>query len=1033
MKTILFGMVMMLSLPAMAQQAPAAALTGLQWRSIGPASTGGRIADFAVAEAPGQPEVMYVGTASGGVFKSRNAGVSWTPIFDHAGAPAHPAMMSIGAVAVAPSNPNIVWVGTGEVDNRQSSSWGNGIYRSLDGGATWQYMGLEATRHIAKIIIDPANPNIVYVAALGHLWGSNPERGVYKTTDGGATWNKVLFHDDNTGATDLQMSPANSNLLFAALYQRQRRGWGFNGGGAGSGIYRSSDGGATWTHLTTDLPSSPLGRIGLALSPGDPSLVYAIIEADPAATPEKDRRGGVYVSHDQGQSWEHLSSLDPRPMYYSRIYVDPRDARRVYIMGSERGFYISDDGGRAFRDVFSQVHGEDHALWIDPRDSNHLLIGGDGGVSISLDRGLTWSFRNNMPIGQFYNISTSSGSPYVICGGLQDNGNWCLPSATRLTLGIANGDTFNVGGGDGMQAVFTGDNHTLLVSLQNGATSRLDLADFSRQSIGPVPPPLPPLPGAPPLYRWYWTAPLLVGPGHPDTIYTAANVLFRSLDQGRSWAVISPDLTAHVDRAKLEMMGAPIPEKALSKNDGQDNFSAITAVGVSALDPKLIFTGADDGTVERSRGAGGTAAADWTNLSSHFPGLPPLTNVSSIEPSRFAAGRVYATFDGHFNDDYRPYVYISDDYGDTWRPIIGGLPQTSVHRLRESLRNPDFLVLGTEQGVYASWDRGDHWTALGGNLPPVPVYDLGFQAATGDLVLGTHGRSIWILDDAKALSAFGAVATANVLRLLPVAPTPLRRLDTPQAWYGAGEFFGPNPPTGALIRFYAGTVTEKESAQVRVTSGATVVRELSLPVHAGLNQVVWDLRYSPPPASGGGRGGFRRVSQGPLVAPGGYSVQISLPGQPLQSATVQVTGPAVPAAHTEAVMRAYRLQLALEPAQKSVAELERQLTAMRQVLAAARQKDPTAMAAVERAAGRQATVARDLGRAAAQIAAVERAMDSYAGAPTAAQLQQLQWAEQAAQTATAALNQLIRAGMDPAYAAIRGLRFVPPALVPPIR
>lgn len=1031
MKTILFAMVLLLSLPAVAQQAPPA-LTGLQWRSIGPASTGGRIADFAVAEVPGQPEVMYVGTASGGVFKSRNAGVSWTPIFDQAGAPAHPAMMSIGAVAVAPSNPNIVWVGTGEVDNRQSSSWGNGIYRSLDAGATWQYMGLEATRHIAKIIVDPANPNVVYVAALGHLWGSNPERGVYKTTDGGATWNKILFHDDNTGATDLQMSPGNSNLLFAALYQRQRRGWGFNGGGPGSGIYRSSDGGATWIHLTNDLPPAPLGRIGLALSPADPSLVYAIIEADPAGTPEKDRRGGVYVSHDQGQSWEQLSSLDPRPMYYSRIYVDPRDARRVYIMGSERGFYISDDGGRNFRDVFSQVHGEDHALWIDPRDGNHLLIGGDGGVSISYDRGQTWSFRNNMPIGQFYDISTSSGSPYLICGGLQDNGNWCLPSATKVTQGISNGDTFNVGGGDGMQAVFDGDDHTLLVSLQNGNTTRLDLRDLSRQSIGPVPPPQPPQPGAPPLYRWYWTAPLRVAPGHPQTIYTAANVLFRSPDQGRSWEAISPDLTAHIDRTKLEMMGGPIPEKALSKNDGQDNFSAITAVGLSPLDPKLLYTGADDGTVERSRTRGGTAAGDWTNISSRFPGLPPLTNVSSIEPSRFAAGRVYATFDGHFNDDYRPYVYVSDDYGDTWRPITVGLPQSSVHRLRESPVNADFLVLGTEQGVYASWDRGAHWTALGGNLPPVPVYDLGFQAATGDLVLGTHGRSIWILDDATALSAFGAVATANTLRLLPIAPTPLRRLYAPQAWYGAGEFFGPNPPAGALIRFYADAASAKATAHLRITSGAALVRELSLPAHTGLNRVVWDLRYAPPPASAAGRGGFRRVSEGPLVAPGSYSLQISLPGQAPQLSTIQVNGPASPAAHTEAVMRAYKLQLALAPAQKAATELERQLSAMRQVLAL-QPNSASGEPAVEHAADQQAAIARDLGRAAAQAAGVERAIDSYAGAPTAAQLQQLQWAEQAARTAVTALNDLIRTGMQPAYAAMRAFRFVPPAQVPPIR
>lgn len=1017
---------------AAAQQVPATAVAGLNWRSIGPASTGGRIADFAVAEVRGQPEVMYVGTASGGVFKSRNAGVSWVPIFDHAGAPTHPAMMSIGAVAVAPSNPNLVWVGTGEVDNRQSSSWGNGIYRSRDGGATWQFMGLEQTRHIAKIVVDPRNPDVVYVAALGHLWGSNPERGIFKTSDGGVTWRKILYSDENTGATDLQMSPNNPNLLFAAFYQRQRRGWGFNGGGPGSGIYRSDNGGETWTHLTRDLPASPLGRIGLALSPADPGLVLAIIEADPTGTPEKDRRGGVYVSHDQGETWEHLSSLDPRPMYYSRIYVDPRDSNRVYIMGSERGFYISDDGGHNFRDVFSQVHGEDHALWIDPRDSNHLLIGGDGGVSISFDRGLTWSFRNNMPIGQFYNISTSSGSPYLICGGLQDNGNWCLPSATRVSLGIANGDTFNVGGGDGMQAVFDGDDHTLLVSLQNGATTRLDLRDFSRQGIGPVPPPQPPLPGAPPLYRWYWTAPLLVAPGQPQTIYTAANVLFRSPDQGRSWQVVSPDLTAHVDRTKLEMMGAPIPDKALSKNDGQDNFSALTAVGLSSLDPKLIYTGADDGTVERTRTGGGTAAGAWTNLTGRFPGLPPMTNVSGLEPSRFAAGRVFATFDGHFNDDYKPYVYMSDDFGETWRSITSNLPEASVHRLRESPDNPDFLVIGTEMGAYATWDRGAHWTSLNTDLPSVPVYDLAFQSATGDLVLGTHGRSVWILDDAKALDHYGAVAAGKAPSLLPITPTPLRRLYTPQAWYGAGEFFGPNPPDGAVIRFYAAREAAPAVAKLSIASKAGLVRELSLPVKAGLNHVVWDLRYDPPPPAAGGRG-FRRVSEGPLVEPGTYTARLTVPGQADQTGSVQVTGKPGSAARDEAVMRAYRLQLALGPAQKASDEIGRQLAVLQDLLRTAHPADSAGLATLDRAAKQQSVVAAELGRAAAQAAAASRAMDGYPGDPTAEQMRQLQWAETVARTAVANLNQLIRGNIAAAYALVTHLHLAPPAEVPSIR
>ncbi|MGH9482928.1 MAG: WD40/YVTN/BNR-like repeat-containing protein, partial [Terriglobales bacterium] len=698
---------------------------------------------------------------------------------------------------VAPSNPSIVWVGTGEVDNRQSSSWGDGVYKSLDGGATWRKMGLPESRHIGKIVIDPRDPNTVYVAALGHLWGSNPERGVYKTSDGGASWKRVLSVDDNTGATDLAMSARDPNLLFAAMYQRQRKGWGFNGGGPGSGLYRSSDGGATWTRLAQGLPAGELGRIGVAIYPGNDQIVYAIVEADPptgrggrgaSAGPRPPARGGIFRSDNQGESWQHMSGLDPRPSYYSRIYVDPRNPDRVYIMGSERGFYISDDAGRNFRDVFSGVHGEDHALWVDPGDPSHLAIGGDGGVSISYDRGLSWLFRDNLPIGQFYNISTNQATPYLICGGLQDNGNWCTPSATGQSYGLSNRDAFNIGGGDGMQAVFDGDNRTLLVSSQNGATNRLTLGSMQRQNIGPVQPETRPPAGgsgrgASP-YRWYWTSPLIVSHFDPKVIYTGANILFRSGDQGRSWKAISPDLTADIDRTQLEMMGARIPASALSKNDGQDNFSALTAVAESPLDAQVLYTGADDGTLQVTRDGG----AHWTNLTKNVTGLPPLTNVSGIAASRYAPGRVYATFDGHFNDDYRPYVYVSDDYGQSWRAITAGLPPTSVHRLREHPTNPDFLVVGTEEGVYASWDRGGHWTSLNTNLPPVPVYDLGYQETTGDLVLGTHGRGIWILDRAAPLAALGTAVASGAGQLFPAPPAHRTTVYSPQAWFGAGEF-----------------------------------------------------------------------------------------------------------------------------------------------------------------------------------------------------------------------------------------------------
>jgi len=1026
-----------LLVPIAAQQVSPAALDGLAWRSIGPAATGGRIADFAVAEVPGEPEVMYVGTASGGVFKSANAGISWAPVFDHADG----AMLSIGAVAVAPSNPSIVWAGTGEVDNRQSSSWGNGIFRSLDGGATWHAMGLADTRHIAKIFIDPHDANTVYVAALGHLWGPNPERGVYKTTDGGAHWAQVLKVDENTGATDLAMSPDNPNLLFAAMYQRQRRGWGFNGGGPGSGLYRSSDGGATWTKLSRGLPAGDKGRIGVAVFPRDARIVYAIVEADPAGgrggrgEPAPELKGGIFRSTDEGQTWEHMSGLDPRPSYYSRIYVDPKDSNRVYIMGSERGFYISDDGGRNFRDVFSQVHGEDHALWIDPADPNHLLVGGDGGVSISFDRGLTWLFRDNLPIGQFYDISANHASPMLVCGGLQDNGNWCTPTATRLSYGLTNRDAFNIGGGDGMQAVFDGDDATLLVSSQNGSTNRLTLPNYQRQSIGPVQSETQPAPGAgrgAGGYRWYWTAPLIVSHADPKVIYTGANVLFRSADQGASWKAISPDLTGQVDRDQLEMMGAPIPARALSKNDGQDNFSALTVIAESPLDAQVLYTGADDGTIEATRDGGG----HWSKLT--VAGVPPLTNVSGIVASRYAAGRVYASFDAHFHDDYRAYVYVSEDYGQTWKPIADGLP-TSVHRVRENLSDANFLVAATEQGVYASWDRGGHWTSLNTNLPPVPVYDLIYADNGRALVLGTHGRGIWMLDDTAPLLGLGSAAAAAAPRLFAPAPAHRTTVYSPQAWFGAGEFFAPNPPQGAVLDFYLPQAAAAE-ATVTVTSGGKPIRHFTVPIHAGLNSAVWDLRYGPAStAPAGGFGGGRGTPSGPWAPPGTYSVSVEVAGAPALSANVTVTpdpeSPISAAQQRERdskVMEAYRLEQALEPARQAETAAQKQLDALRAYLAALG-SPATAITAAERTLR---TINAELMRALTTAAAAERGMDGYEGPPSAAQLRQLGWAHEDATTSVAALNQFLAKDLQAAAAVVKsgskwpGIAAVP---VPPAK
>ncbi len=1002
---------------AVAQQVPTSALHGLDWRSIGPATTGGRIADIAVAEVPGDPEVVYVGTASGGVFKSTNDGVSWTPIFDHSGG-----MMSIGAVAVAPSNPSAVWVGTGEVDNRQSSSWGNGIYKSLDGGATWQFMGLRQTRHIAKIIVDPDNADVVFVAALGHLWGSNPERGVYKTEDGGKTWKKVLYVDDNTGATDLAMSPSDPHLLFAAMYQRQRRGWGFNGGGPGSGIYRSSDGGATWTRLSKGLPTGVMGRIGLTIFPADPRIVYALIEADPTnQSRTAPHKGGVFRSMNQGQSWEQMSGLDPRPMYFSRIYIDPHNYNRVYIMGSERGFYISDDGGRHFRDVFSRVHGEDHVLWIDPRNPDHFLIGGDGGISISYTGGRTWLFRDNLPIGQFYNISVNHASPYLVCGGLQDNGNWCTPSATNLSYGLSNRDAFNVGGGDGMQALFDGNNYTLLVSLQNGSTRRVDLRTMQAQSIGPV----RPLPGSKEKYRYNWTTPLIVSHFNPKVIYTGANRLFRSTDEGRSWQVVSPDLTAHIDRHKLTMMGGPIPADAMSRNDGQSNFSALTVIAESPRDGKLLYTGADDGTLEVTRDGG----AHWTNLTANIPGLPPMTQVSGIEPSRYVKGRVYATFDGHFNDDYKSHVYVSENFGQTWQEIDADLP-TSVHRLRENPVDPNFLVVGTEAGAYASWDRGAHWTSLNTNLPPVPVYDLVYADGGHNLVLGTHGRGIWILDHTTPLLHAATTVAAAAPHLFAISPAHRETIYHPQSWFGWGEFFAPNPTAGAVITYWL-PAADKSGAIVTVRDAkGALVRQFQASATAGLNYADWDLQWAAPTTPEPSRNRFFRPN-GPWAQPGPYSVAVAAGAAKLAGTFTLTADPQSPLSSAERqrratiVMRAYQLQLQLADAENTAHDLNQQLVAMHAYATALGANGKAALPAVQKAEVALKPLQDALDRAFSAASSVERGMDDYEGLPTSAQSAELAEAGQQATSAVRNFNAFLVKDMPTVYRVLPGGRAWP--------
>ncbi len=993
-------------------------LAALQWRSIGPANTGGRIDDFAVARVRGAPDAIYVATASGGLFKSLNNGTSWSPIFDRVDA-----MMSIGDVAVAPSNPNVVWVGTGEANNRQSSSWGDGLYKSVDGGRTWRFMGLRETRHIGRIIIHPSDPDIVYVAAVGHLWGPNAERGVFKTTDGGETWNKVLYVNEQTGANDIVMDPQDPQALFASTYQRQRKAWGFNGGGPGSGIYRSYDGGATWTRLSNGLPAGDKGRIGLDIFQGDGRIVYATVEA--GVRPDGTREGGVYGSTDRGESWEQLNTLSPRPSYYSQIRVDPKDASRVYLLGSNRGFYVSDDGGRNFGDIFSAVHGEDHALWIDPDDPNHLIVGGDGGVSISWDRGLTWLFRDNLPIGQFYEISTDMNDPYTVCGGLQDNGNWCVPSATRLRTGISNRDAYNIGLGDGFYTEFDpNDPSTVVIEWQNGRASRVNLATLERQGIAPRPQEKPTRGES--TYRWNWDTPILPSSVNPAVLYIGANVLFRSPDRGVSWTVISPDLTTNADRTKLEMMGVRVTERTLSRNDGVSSYATLTTIGESPFNAAELYTGSDDGQVYVTRDGGGT----WTNVTPRVPGLPPNTYVSSVVPSYHAAGRVYVTFDGHYNDDYRPYVYVSEDYGQTWRSLAAGLPETSVNRLREHLRNPRFLVLGHERGVHFSTDGGASWISLATNMPTVSVDDIVIHPRENDVIVGTHGRGIWILDGIGPLEAL----TPDVLRadatLMPISRARLLRMYYPQAWYGAGQFFGPNPEYGAAITYY---LREAGAGPVHIAisdAEENLLRMLDGPSARGLNRIAWDLRMEPPipgevqPPAPGDFGGS---PTGPLVVPGKYSVTVKVPGlqRELKGDVVVEGDPRIAFSDSDrrakqvALLDLYENQKTLGTARGAVQRLAGQIEAMKKDLASARAGRPAgssdSLGLLDKLAERVTQLQGDIQSRLSTATDLARAIEGYSGVPTRDQHRELDWTFEDATKAVEDLNRLLQTEVPTLY------------------
>ena len=1057
---------------ALAQTSLETAISHLQYRELGPALMGGRISDLAVVES--KPQVFYIATGTGGVWKTENHGTSWTPLFDD-----QPAS-SIGDVTLDQSNPNLVWVGTGEPQNRQSSGWGNGVYKSTDGGSTWRHMGLERTKHVGRILIHPRNPDIVYVAAVGDLWAANEERGVYRTLDGGETWEKVLYVDEHTGAIDLAMDPGDPNTVFAAMYQRRRTGWGFNGGGPGSGLYRTFDGGDNWTELTDGLPEGDKGRIGIDVFRHNGNIVYALVEAEPRTADQGfgggdgPSKSGTFRSLDRGDTWEKLSDTDPRPMYYSQIRIDPSNVDRIYVLGGS--LMVSDDGGRTFRsDGAEQIHVDHHALWIDPNDADHLILGSDGGVAASWDGTAHWRMFDNLALGQFYAIGYDMRDPYYVCGGLQDNNPWCGPSNTRTFHGIRNQDWYETAYGDGFFTIVDPTDSTIVFSeSQGGNMNRYDLTTGEKTPMRPIPGPRE---GGETTedYRFNWNSPLQFSPHDPATIYLGANYLMRSRDRGMSWEEVGGvDLTKRIDRDELEIMGVHGTDPQMSIHDGTSTYGNITTFAESPLVPGVLYVGTDDGNLQVSRDDGAT----WQDVEDRIPGLPERIYVSRVEPSAHAQGRVYATFDGHRNGDYAPYVYASEDYGQNWSLITNGLPDGwSVNVVTEHHRTPGLLFAGNEIGVYVSVDRGRQWTRLKNNLPVVPVDDILVHPRDNDLLVGTHGRSFWILADVTPFEHLSAEMLAEAGRVFPSRPSTMWVQKGDWPFYGA-TYSAPNPPRGARIRYYlreaaaehdladddgdsdagsdadvsgdtgdGGDTSDNDghgedgfSLTITDASGQHV-RTLDAPGSAGINEVIWDWRYDRPyepvaGQSGGGGGGGRRrgggTPEGPIVLPGTYTVSMEVDGQRYSSTVEIIAEPSRPMtradrmARQDALMSLYTLAAPIYEATQAARRVGEQLDAAEDLIEGADEAPESLMEELTAIREELTEVEEEL-EIARDNAGVAGAIQGSSTLPTADQLWQVERAWEVLPAAVERLNVIVLTRM-PALNAMLNAEGVRPSV-----
>jgi photosystem II stability/assembly factor-like uncharacterized protein len=831
-------------------------MKSMKFRQIGPANTSGRVDDVAVD--PKNSSVIYVAEATGGLYKSENDGTTWDNVF------AKQPVASVGSVAISPSKPDVVWAGTGEANSRNSNSWGDGIYVSRDGGATWNRSGLQTSKTIGRIVVDPKNTDIVWAAATGDPFGPGGERGVYKTTDAGKTWTGSLVTDANTGAVDVAVNPSDPNVVLAAMWERRRNAYSLHQGGPTDGLYRTIDGGKSWQRVTAGIPGDT-ERIGVAFSVKNPKIAYAVV-ASSALGPQGinstlSNAGGIFRSDDMGATWKRMSGYDPRPFYFSQIRVDPSDADHVFELNYDLG--RSHDGGKTVRDLNSQsVHSDWHALWIDPKDSGHMVAGTDGGVYISRDGGETWRYSHNLATGEFYALSYDFARPYNVCGGLQDNQSWCGPHSTNDDQGITDMDWVGLPGGDGFYTAQDPRRPWIVWSeSQNGFATRGDLRSGSFTFLRPD------QNEGTSSYRFNWDSPLALDRFDPDIAYLAGNHLIKLTDDGKHGVSISPDLSKH------------LPGTTETAGSGAETYGTIVSFTQSPIDRRIFWAGTDDGNVQLTRDGGAT----WTDLSANLPVDVRTEWVTRIDASHFVAGRAYVAINGKYHDDFAPHAFMTDDFGATWTSISAGLPSDGpTYVVREDPFNQDLLFAGTEFALWLSRDRGAHWMHLSAGLPTVAVTDVQVHPRDRDLIVATHGAALWVLDDIEGLEGLTEAEMAK--------PAALFDMRTPYEVYYVGtngptddEFNAENAPRGLIVNYYIKSYTGDSVSIAIKDAKKHSVQTLTGQDYPGLNRVVWDLHPKTPASSDPENTQFQQ----PFVAPGTYTVTLTV-GKTSVSKTVQI-------------------------------------------------------------------------------------------------------------------------------------------------